>query len=183
MSEKSLRTSTIGRRLIVRAYQEAEQPIGFETLSRAIIEKTLESQNLRLGNALLSLHAGGTKICAGCRIHGGRDIFGGAVVEMNSAIERGHIQVIDEAVFLPEGSLPESRIVSMKAAVDEGERIPLGAIFSFDEECERIPVTGIFQDPGQIRITLDAVWLPWEIGLDHMTRQARPRSSAVERPA
>ena len=162
MSEKSLRTSTIGRRLIVRAYQEVDQLIGFEELSRSIIEKTLQSQNLKLGSALLSLHAGGTKISTGCRIYGKRDIFGGAVVEMNSAVRQGHIQVIDEAIFLPDSSLPESKIVSMKAEIDEGARIPLGAIFSFDKECEKIPITGIFQDPGQIRITLDTVWLPWE---------------------
>lgn len=84
------------------------------------------------------------------------------MVEMNSAVRQGHIQVIDEAIFLPDSSLPESKIVSMKAEIDEGARIPLGAIFSFDKECEKIPVTGIFQDPGQIRITLDTVWLPWE---------------------
>ena len=162
MTKKSLRVSTNARRLIVLAYRSGPQELPFEELSEAILSQTLEGTRLKTRTALITLHSGGTKLAMGCRIHHGRDIFGGATVIMPAAVKQGHIQLIDEAVILPAGSLPEAQILSIASRLDDNGRIALGDIIKIDSRIDATPITGIHRDPEQIRVTLDTIWLSWD---------------------
>ena len=162
MTKRSLRASSIARRLIVLAYRSGPQDLTFEELSRGIHDQSLEGTKLRTRTALITLHSGGTKLAMGCRIHHGRDIFGGATVIAPAAVGQGHIQIMDDAIILPEGRLPAALVTRTAGRLHDKERIALGEVLSLDERIDATPITHIGHVQIGIRIGIDTVWTRWD---------------------
>lgn len=163
MTNGRLRISSIARRLIVIAYRDHPdlQSIPYEEFKASAKAHTLEDFRLKTPKSLITIHTGGTKFSMECRIHGGRDIFGGATVITPAAIGQGHIQIMDEAIILPEGRLPAALVTRTAGRLSNKERIALGEVLSLDERIGTTPITHISRGRNNIRIGIDTIWMAW----------------------